>query len=72
MKNIKSIYTTAMGMLLSALAVIYHFLGDFSTLNMYICIGVGIVLVFFKDEWATQLWGAIITGIRGWFRKKNK
>lgn len=72
MKNIRSIYTTSLGILLSLLSVVFHFFGDLTTLNMYICIGVGVVLVFFKDEWATQLWSAIINGVKGWFSKKNK
>jgi len=68
MKNLKSWYTTILGMLLSVLMLILFLAGRVDLTGMFMGIAGGIVLVFFKDEWATELWKAFM----GLFKKKSE
>jgi len=67
-ENIRSIYTTSMGIALSVIMVVSHLLDKTGVLGMYCGIGVGLILVFFKDEWATKLFQLAV----GFFKKKTK
>ncbi len=51
--RIKSWFTTILGMIVATMFVALRLMSEVNDLSMWIGICVGVVLVFFKEEWAT-------------------
>lgn len=61
MKNrIKSWFTTITGMIIMSMFIVMRICDQVSDLSMWIGIAVGLVLLFFKDEWAAKLFQKLI------------
>lgn len=60
MKNrLRSWFTTILGMVVASMFVMLRFLGEVSDLSMWLGIAVGVILLFFKEQWAQKMFEAL-------------